>query len=362
MTATERLYRGHSDEIASMDDTDLYGDTFEMLSFKEALECDPPILSDYRIVTLFVSRKEIKNYISKNIIVKPDRGQWNKELEAEMLAALVALRKTIKKHKVKHAVSFHGTVARADAFSKSQGVFSETFPEYGKLDTYHVSGKTPTAVRSRAVEDFAESKRALITNARCLTEGVDVPGIDCVLFADPKRSTVDIVQAVGRALRRAEGKKLGYVIVPIIRDNEITDAEDLDESAFDTILMVLRAMASNDERIAEYFRSKAVGRNGGGGNGDGNVLEFTGIDVGQFRESVELRLWSRLAKLSWRPFEEARAFVHRLELKSVADWEDYLRGNRPDLLPMPQDIPRKPRGVYLNEGWRDSVTGSVPER
>ncbi len=58
MTATERLYRGKSDEIASMDDFELYGDTFELLSFKEALECDPPILSDYRIVTLFVTRDE----------------------------------------------------------------------------------------------------------------------------------------------------------------------------------------------------------------------------------------------------------------------------------------------------------------
>ena len=68
------------------------------------------------------------------------------------------------------------------------------------------------------LNEFAESKRSLITNARCLTEGVDVKQIDCVVFADPKKSAVDIVQAVGRALRPFEGKKYGYVIVPQLID------------------------------------------------------------------------------------------------------------------------------------------------
>ncbi len=89
----------------------------------------------------------------------------------------------------------------------------------GILETFHVSGKTPTSIRSRELDEFAQAKRSLVTNARCLTEGVDVPNIDCVLFADPKRSTIDIVQAVGRALRTYEGKQLGYVIVPVLLDN-----------------------------------------------------------------------------------------------------------------------------------------------
>ena len=66
------------------------------------------------------------------------------------------------------------------------------------------------------MKDFTGQRRALMTNARCLTEGVDVPAIDCVLFADPKQSVIDIVQASGRALRRYEGKEFGYILVPLV--------------------------------------------------------------------------------------------------------------------------------------------------
>ena len=112
---------------------------------------------------------------------------------------------------------FHSSISKAKIFANNQSAFTELFPNYWNLDAFHVSGKMNTSERDKIIkEDFLNSKRALITNARCLTEGVDVPDIDCVLFADPKKSTIDIVQAVGRALRIKEGKKFGYVIVPVI--------------------------------------------------------------------------------------------------------------------------------------------------
>ncbi len=233
MTATERRYRGRSEQIASMDDPQLYGETFEMLSFKKALESKPPILSDYRILTIFVSHDEVADLIQGNLFVRPDKGKWDSDIEADMLASLVALRKAIKKYRIKHAVSFHSSIARAKAFKVNQNVFSEVVKEYGKLETFHVSGKTPTAVRSDQIDMFSASKRSLITNARCLTEGVDVPNIDCVLFADPRKSTVDIVQAIGRALRVAEGKEFGYVLVPVLVDREQTVKKALHKKAFD---------------------------------------------------------------------------------------------------------------------------------
>lgn len=101
------------------------------------------------------------------------------------------------------------------------------------------------------------SKKALVTNAKCLTEGVDVPAIDAVLFADTKRSTVDVVQAAGRALRPADGKKRGYIVVPVLVDEDDPEATD---KAFQDILMTLRAMASNDDRIIDYFRSISQGK------------------------------------------------------------------------------------------------------
>lgn len=224
MTATERRYIGQSDEIASMEDEDIYGDTFSLLSFKEALEYKPSILSDYRIITIAVSRDEVAELIRNNLFVRPDKGRWDREVEAEMLASLVALRKAMKKYPIRHAVSFHGSIQRARVFQENSDAFTKAFPKYGKLEVFHVSGNTPTGTRARTLDDFKNASRALITNARCLTEGVDVPNIDCVLFADPRKSAVDIVQAVGRALRPTKGKARGYVVLPILHDSKMKTA------------------------------------------------------------------------------------------------------------------------------------------
>lgn len=210
MTATERRYAGQSDTVLSMDDPAIYGETFHLLSFKRAMEYDPPILSDYKIISIAVSRQEVADLIRNNAFVRPVAGPWNDEIEADMLASLIALRKAMTKYPIHHAVSFHGSIQRAEWFQTHNDAFTKAFRKFGKLETYHVSGKTPTGTRARIIGDFASAGHALITNARCLTEGVDVPGIDCVLFADPRRSAVDIVQAVGRALRPAPGKDFGY--------------------------------------------------------------------------------------------------------------------------------------------------------
>src|SRR4030042_3341444 len=170
--------------------------------------------------------------------------------------------------------------------------------------------------------------QGLVTNARCLTEGVDVPNIDCVLFADPKRSTIDIVQAVGRALRTYEGKQLGYVIVPVLLDDNVTDIKPTQSEAFDSILMVLRALAANDERIIEYFRTVSQGRKWTGATipVDIDIPEGLEIDAEKFINSIKLQFWSRLAKLSWRPFEEAREFVRGVGLRNHAEWRKYCEG------------------------------------
>jgi superfamily II DNA or RNA helicase len=353
MTATERRYQGKSDQILSMEDPKIYGDTFEMLSFKEALDAKPPLLSDYKIVTIFISRDEIKDLVAKNLFVKPDKGKWDKEVEAEMLASLIALRKAMEKYPIKKAVSFHSSIARAKSFSASQDVFTKSFREYGELDTFHVTGKLPTSARAKVVQEFTEASRSLITNARCLTEGVDVPNIDCILFADPKRSTVDIVQAVGRALRPHKDKEYGYVIIPVLIDKEVNDGEEIDKEVFGAILTTLRALAADDERIVEYFRSVSQGRQRGKGDSPFEIDLPDGIkiDVEEFVESVELKLWDRLAKLSWRSYREAREFARSLNLKTVKEWQEYCVGKLTDKPLKPADIPTIPPRTYKDKDW-----------
>ncbi len=350
MTATERQYRGDSDNVDSMDDINVYGDTFDKMTFKEALDEKNPILCDYKIVTTIITRSDIQQLVDQNFLVKPDKGKWDSETEAKTLASLIALKKVMKKYKANHALTFHNSIAKAKAFSESVERFDESVKGYGKTDTYHVSSNVSTAKRNVELNRFADSKKAVVTNARCLTEGVDIPKIDVILFTDPKRSTVDIVQAAGRALRPAEGKKKGYIVVPVIVDPE--DPDNTDE-AYQEILMVLRAMASNDDRIIEYFRTVNQGKKSSKKIDivDIEIADPRDIELQNFVDSIKDKAWNRLAKLSWRPFEEARYFVQQLNLSGQNQWRKYLNKEFSEKPEKPYDIPTNPERVYKNFGW-----------
>ena len=347
MTATERRYAGSSDTILSMDDAEVYGDTFTQLSFKKAIEIG--ILSDYKIITLFISNNEVRKLIEKNAFVKPLGKDWDNETEARTLASLIAIRKAMTDYPINHAVTFHSSIKKAEAFEQSQAVFSKVFPKYSKVNSYHVSGAMPTSVRGKIVDEFANSEKGIITNAKCLTEGVDVPNIDCVLFADPRKSKVDIIQAVGRALRKKEGKEFGYVILPVFTDANNKE-EIIESEEFKEVLSTIRALASNDERIIEEFKDISKGKKGNRKdslvqfNIDVNIAEL--INENELIESIQLKTWDKLAKLTWMPFEEARDYVRGLGLKNVYAWLNYCKSNN-----ILKDIPISPDSVYNKLGW-----------
>ncbi|MFZ4680822.1 MAG: DEAD/DEAH box helicase family protein, partial [Flavobacterium sp.] len=348
MTATERRYAGSSENILSMDDVEVYGETFTQMPFKEAIS--EGILSDYKIITLFISDKEVKQIIEKNAFVKPEGKEWDKETEARTLASMIALRKAMKQFPIHHAVTFHSSIKKAEAFEQSQAVFSKAFPQFKKIDSFHVSGAMATSQRSKIVNEFAYSQKAIITNAKCLTEGVDVPNIDCVLFADPRKSTVDIVQAVGRALRKKEGKQFGYVILPVFTKSK-TKEEIIESAEFKEILSTLRALASNDERIIEYFRD--ISKNGKKNSSNSGLVQFEidenileTISETNLIEFLQLKSWDKLAKLSWMPFEEAKDYVRKLGMKNQKEWVKYARS-----IKKPIDIPSTPMQIYKNSGW-----------
>ncbi len=355
MTATERRFSGSSDKILSMDDPEVYGETFHLLTFKKAMEVvegERPILCDYNVITIGVSRDEVKELIQKNLFVRPDSGKWDEEMEADMLAAMVALRKAMKEYPIKHAVSFHGSIKRAEQFREYNDSFTEEFPSFGQLSTFHVSGQTPTGTRSNIIKQFAKADRALVTNARCLTEGVDVPSIDCVLFADPKKSKVDIVQAVGRALRPAEGKKLGYVILPVLHDEESGGLKE--SGAFKEVIDMLASLASQDERIIDEFRLISQGRlPAGTGRIHFNFGERFAerVDIAEFTSDLQIKCWRRLARLDWLPFPIAREIVQNLGLPNQASYWS-LAKSRPNGR-LPNDIPHSPHIIYANQGWKN---------
>ena len=205
MTATERVFRGDRSDVLSMDNEKDYGARFFQLSFKEAIK--QRIITDYKILTITVSDGHVRKLIDENRILKLNSRDLD-EAEAQAIAAGIALKRTYKRHSVKHAISFHRSIRGADRFREQQDALNRMGSLGPKTTNLHISSKKTAGQRSDLLREFVVHKRALMTNARCLTEGVDVPAIDCVMFADPKQSRVDIVQAAGRALRRYRRERI----------------------------------------------------------------------------------------------------------------------------------------------------------
>jgi superfamily II DNA or RNA helicase len=341
MTATERFYRGVRDDVLTMDDPEDYGEVFCHMSFKEAIEQD--LLTDYKIITIEVKKEEIAAFIKDNNLVKSN-AKWGKENEARSLASMIALRKAMKTLPIKNAVSFHSSIERATRNKEVQKHITETY-NYNPIDTYHVSGKLPTTKRNDVVQEFAKSDRALITNSRCLTEGVDVPNIDCIVFADPRKSKVDIVQALGRALRKKDGKDFGYVVLPVIYDHK---SHVIDNDNFQEILNVVRGLAANDERVIDEFKDKNKNSKGFGYGGD-DIFKIDPelINESDLIDNLNIKLWENLSRFQWLTYREAEKFAKSLNLSSRNEWAEYNKtDNRHKLIPV------NPDRYYKSNGWK----------
>ena len=347
MTATERLFRGDSDEFMSMDDPRDYGSLIYELSFKEAINSKPQIISDYKIITFGITVPEIEEIYNSNKYLEVKKVL--KDITARELASALALRKAIKQYKIKNAISFHRSIKRADNFRTQQNLISKIYPEYGKLKSFHVAGNMPTSYRANQMREFAKSK-GLMTNARCLTEGVDLPAIDCVCFTDPKRSKVDIVQAAGRALRLSKNKKFGYILIPIFIPAGADFNEAAEEQGFDDVAITVRSLATTDARITEYLRIISEGKKPRGGSpvdGVTSVNSLYKIESEEFDKAIKLKIWDKVAIRNYRSFEEVKKWVQKNKINTTSKWK--LFTNKPDF---PKDIPKSPSGVYINE-WKD---------
>jgi predicted helicase len=144
----------------------------------------------------------------------------------------------------------------------------------------------------RAVSD---GERAVLSNARCLAEGVDVPTLDGVAFIDPRRSQVDVVQAVGRAIRKAEDKTVGTVVIPVFVDEEGDAEQALEASEFDRVWQVVRALRDHDEVLAEELDEvrRELGRTGTLGQRPGKLVLDLPTTVGEsFARAFDAKLTS----------------------------------------------------------------------
>jgi superfamily II DNA or RNA helicase len=346
MTATENVFSGNDSDVLSMEDNSKhYGARFCELSFKEAIE--RKLISDYKIITTTVSSTRIRQLIDENRIL--NLGSRNlDEAEAQSVAGGIALRDTFKKYEIRHAISFHRSIQSADRFREQQDALNR-LPNMGPRPVnFHISSKKKVSRRGELLRDFINAKHGLMTNARCLTEGIDLPAIDCVVFADPKQSQIDIVQATGRALRRFKGKRFGYILIPIIVPDSMTFEDFAETTAFRQVVRTITALSIQDERIAEEFRAIDRGKTLKGKLVliEGDVPSGMKMRLADFSGAISTRIWGSVGRVSWRPFGEARDYARSLRIKSNIEWREHCSSGK-----KPADIPASPHLIYEGKGW-----------
>ncbi|GAB6269650.1 MAG: hypothetical protein STSR0002_23920 [Smithella sp.] len=198
---------------------------------------------------------EVKEVIEKGGRVITDQEH---EWDAKALAKRIALVKGIRAYGLRKAFTFHGKVASAKSFtdtSKPYGIdkifnLIKSEKETNKsMGFFHVNGTMPSGTRSNILKEFESVDIGIMSNARCLAEGVNIPAVDTVAFIDPKRSLIDIVQATGRAMRKSDWKKNGYIFIPVFLEEDSDPEEIIKSSDFATVWEVLQAMLDQDQRM-----------------------------------------------------------------------------------------------------------------
>jgi superfamily II DNA or RNA helicase len=254
MTATprvisKRLKNKLQDTMTyDMSDHNIYGKEIFRLSYKEVI--DSGVLVDYRIIAIGVG-PEMHDKIH-------DRSWISKTETIDDYANNIALNQVMQEHNLHHAVTFHSKIEGAERFqNRHKQQFAST-----SVEAFSVSGKTPVSQRKRSLREFQIAKNGVISNARCLIEGVDIPEIDTVYFSDPKRSKLEVVQATGRALRKDKENtnKIGHIVVPIFHASGDEIDKILEGSRFENLISVVRALCDQDERLEEEITYLATGK------------------------------------------------------------------------------------------------------
>jgi superfamily II DNA or RNA helicase len=244
MTATPRAFEGEGG--TSMDDPKVFGPVAHTISFGAAIAAG--LLADYQVLVV--------------------AGRAGQHVSDERTPSTVpaALIDAVDAHNIKRVLTFHGRVAKAAAFAEA--VNGVTSPSGRRIVARHVSGAMPTVRRSENLAWLGDPNAGhvrVVANARCLSEGVDVPAVDGILFADQRSSVVDIIQAVGRVLRPSPGKARGTIILPVTLPPDVDDDSALATTAFAHVWTVLRGLRAHDQRLAGEIdaatRAQAVKQN-----------------------------------------------------------------------------------------------------
>ncbi len=308
MTATERFVNPHiigrarqlDYDVFTMDNEEQYGKTFSTLSFRDAIE--QGIISDYKIVLCCMNESELRKIIQENQVI----NLGDRKVDAQTLFKQVLLARTMNDIGINKVISYHRNIRTAQDFiNPADGapiseVVSSITEDIPVTDVYadHINGTMSAGARKEIFDSFISTKYGIISNARCLTEGVDVPIIDAVYFAEPKNSIIDIIQAVGRSLRTDKNKpdKVSYIIIPVIISDTVSKFEDIDPKEFSTLHSVIQALRDQDRILADYIDKlnlkAAKGKGGSHLDPDAPIIVELSEELGieDFSDNVDLRI------------------------------------------------------------------------
>ena len=292
MTATPRVYGDqtkakaaeHDVVLASMDDEATYGPVFHELGFGAAVAQN--LLADYRVIILAVNEDAVSGAFQRQFVNNGSGLALNDA--ARIVGCWHALSKRGPQFAgdqvaMRRAVAFSSTIEASKTFAKVFPQIANAALEIRRdanavrIEADHVDGTNNVKVRSEALawleEPPGQGVCRVLSNAKCLTEGVDVPALDAVLFLQPRRSIVDVVQAVGRVMRRAPGKDYGYVVLPVAVPSGVSPEVALrDNKAYQVVWQVLQALRSHDERLAAEINKIDI-------NGTSQMVQVIGVGL-----------------------------------------------------------------------------------
>ncbi|MDC0276965.1 Helicase associated domain protein [bacterium] len=343
VNARKKEKSGEFGLLNSMNDEAAYGKPCYTLNFSEAAK--KGIICDYKIVASIITKKEVTNELLRRGEVRLKKD----DVVAMQVANQLTLKQAIEKFKITKGFSFHSTIASAKSFaSKSdEGITRHV----KKLEAFHVNGSQPTSYREQTLSEFGHSKLSIVTNARCLTEGVDLPVVDCVAFIQPKKSPIDIVQAVGRAMRKAGPlKKFGYIFLPIFIEEKAGESLEaaITRADLTQLIDILSAMRDHDDSLRDELELVAIEngkklRKGYVGRVFKNKLKFIGpsilpsVSLAKLSGSISLKVidklivgWNVMFGLLQRWYAAKRTAIIpnnlKFEGKALGTWVTIQRG------------------------------------
>ncbi|WP_372600912.1 type ISP restriction/modification enzyme [Helicobacter pylori] len=297
MTATPKVYSESSkakakesdNVIYSMDDGEIFGEEIYTLNFSKAIALD--LLTDYKVIILAVRKENLSgvtNSVNKKISqLKAEGTKLDKKLiNNEFVCKIVGTHKGLAKQDLivlddknkedhnlqnqydtapsQRAINFCKSINTSKNIKDSFETIMECYDEELKKKSFknlkisidHIDGTMNCKERLEKLEElnqFQPNTCKVLSNARCLSEGVDVPALDSIVFFDGKSAMVDIIQAVGRVMRKAKRKKRGYIILPIaLEESEIQNLDEaVNNTNFKNIWKVIKALRSHDPSLVD---------------------------------------------------------------------------------------------------------------